>query len=148
MSENLNITEELKSGSGRAVLVAVSATDKAESCHRSLNELARLLETAGGTEAGRIIQNRETPDNATYIGSGKVQELADFVAEEDISLVVFDNELTPSQIKNLENGIPNVRVIDRTMLILDIFALHAVTGEGKLQVEIACLRYTAPRLTG
>ncbi len=147
---NLNITEELKSGSGRALLVSVSTTDKAEECNRSLDELARLLETAGGEEAARVIQNRPSPDKATYIGSGKVKEIADFVeADGDISLIIFDNELTPSQIKNIEDEMPNdVRVIDRTMLILDIFALHAVTGEGKLQVEIACLRYTAPRLTG
>ncbi len=149
MSENLNITEELKSGSGLAVLVSVSTTDRLDECHRSLDELARLLETAGGSEYGRVIQNRDTPDKATYIGSGKVKELAELVeADGEVSLIIFDNELTPSQIKNLEDAIPNVRVIDRTMLILDIFALHAVTGEGKLQVEIACLRYTAPRLTG
>lgn len=147
--ENLNITEELKSGSGRAVLVSVSTVDETEKCNRSLDELARLLETAGGEEAVRVIQNRVTPDKATYIGSGKVKEIAELIeADGDISLVVFDNELTPSQIANLEREIPSVRVIDRTMLILDIFALHAVTGEGKLQVEIACLRYTAPRLTG
>jgi GTP-binding protein HflX len=90
-----------------------------------------------------------SPDKATYIGSGKVQEIAEFVRNDgDISLIIFDNELTPSQIANLEREIEGARVIDRTMLILDIFALHAVTGEGKLQVEIACLRYTAPRLTG
>jgi GTP-binding protein HflX len=116
---------------------------------RSLDELARLLETAGGSEAARVIQNRVSPDKATYIGSGKVREIAEFVRNDgDISLVIFDNELTPSQIANLEREIEGARVIDRTMLILDIFALHAVTGEGKLQVEIACLRYTAPRLTG
>ncbi len=149
MTNNSNITEELKGGSGRALLVSVSSSDRAEECERSLDELARLLETAGGEEVARVIQNRETPDKATYIGSGKVKEIADYVeADGDISLIVFDNELTPSQIKNLENEIKDVRVIDRTMLILDIFALHAVTGEGKLQVEIACLRYTAPRLTG
>ncbi len=149
MPENLNLTDELKSGSGRALLVSVSTTDLSEECNRSLDELARLLETAGGIEAARVIQNRVSPDKATYIGSGKVKEIAEFIQNDgDISLVVFDNELTPSQIANLEREIPDVRVIDRTMLILDIFALHAVTGEGKLQVEIACLRYTAPRLTG
>lgn len=149
MPENLNITDELSSGNGRALLVSVSTVDEYESCNRSLDELARLLETAGGVEAARVIQNRATPDKATYIGSGKVEEIAEFIRNDgDISLVIFDNELTPSQIANLERGIDNVRVIDRTMLILDIFALHAVTGEGKLQVEIACLRYTAPRLTG
>ncbi len=150
MSENLNITNELQKGQGRAVLVSVSTADENETTMRSLDELARLLETAGGEEAARIIQNRATPDKATYIGSGKVQELAEFIKNDgDISLVIFDNELTPSQIANLEREMDcDVRVIDRTMLILDIFALHAVTGEGKLQVEIACLRYTAPRLTG
>ncbi|MBQ4316752.1 MAG: GTPase HflX [Clostridia bacterium] len=145
--ENLNIKDEIQAS--RALLVAVSTTDEVDECMRSMDELARLLETAGGEEAARVIQNRESPDKATYIGSGKVKEIADFIANDgDISLVVFDNELTPSQIANLEKEIPDVRVIDRTMLILDIFALHAVTGEGKLQVEIACLRYTAPRLTG
>ena len=149
MAENLNITDELKNKGGRALLVSVSTADSADECMRSLDELARLLETAGGTEAARVIQNRVSPDKATYIGSGKVQEIAEFVRNDgDISLVIFDNELTPSQIANLEREIENARVIDRTMLILDIFALHAVTGEGKLQVEIACLRYTAPRLTG
>ena len=149
MAENLNITEELKKGSGRALLVSVSTVDENDAAMRSLDELARLLETAGGTEAARVIQNRVSPDKATYIGSGKVKEIAEFIRnDEGISLIVFDNELTPSQIANLEREIEGVRVIDRTMLILDIFALHAVTGEGKLQVEIACLRYTAPRLTG
>ncbi len=149
MPENLNITNELQSGNGRALLVAVSTVDENERANRSLDELAGLLETAGGEEAARVIQNRATPDKATYIGSGKVQEIAEFIKNDgDISLVIFDNELTPSQIANLEREIQDVRVIDRTMLILDIFALHAVTGEGKLQVEIACLRYTAPRLTG
>ncbi|MBQ0108765.1 MAG: GTPase HflX [Clostridiales bacterium] len=134
----------------RAALVSVCVDDDMAKCERSLDELERLLDTAGGKEAFRMVQNRQTPDNATYIGSGKAQELHDFIeADGDIDLVVFDNELTPSQIKNLEDIIGcGVRVIDRTMLILDIFALHAVTGEGKLQVEIACLRYTAPRLTG
>lgn len=147
--ENLNITEELKNGSHRALLVSVATTETTDECMRSLDELARLLETAGGEEAARIVQNRVSPDKATYIGSGKVKEIAEFVeADGDISLIVFDNELTPSQIANLEKEIKDARVIDRTMLILDIFALHAVTGEGKLQVEIACLRYTAPRLTG
>ena len=149
MSENLNITDELKTNGGRALLVSVSTAESADECMRSLDELARLLETAGGSEAARVIQNRVSPDKATYIGSGKVREIAEFVRNDgDISLVIFDNELTPSQIANLEREIENARVIDRTMLILDIFALHAVTGEGKLQVEIACLRYTAPRLTG
>ena len=150
MPEIRNITEELKNGENRAVLVSVCTKDDTEeNCLRSLDELARLLDTAGGTEAGRMIQNRETPDRATYIGRGKLAELAEFIKNDGgIQLAVFDNELTPSQIANIEKELPDVRVIDRTMLILDIFALHAVTGEGKLQVEIACLQYTAPRLIG
>lgn len=115
----------------------------------SLGELALLCETAGGEVAARFTQAKDKPDPATYIGSGKVKELADFCRKSDITLVVFDCELSPSQIKKLEDGFGgDVRVIDRSMLILDIFALHATTGEGKLQVELAQLKYTAPRLVG
>lgn len=131
----------------RAVLVSLCTGD-GTATEVSLDELENLLETAGGTAVVRVVQNMEKPNAKTYIGSGKAKEIADFVENDgDIDLVVFDNELSPSQIANLEE-LTGVRVIDRTMLILDIFALHAVTGEGKLQVEIACLRYTAPRLTG
>lgn len=131
----------------RGILVSVCTGDSVEA-ERSLDELESLLDTAGGTVVARVMQNLESPNTKTYIGSGKAKEIADFAAADgDIDLVVFDNELSPSQLNNLEELI-GTRVIDRTMLILDIFALHAVTGEGKLQVEIACLRYTAPRLTG
>lgn len=131
----------------RAVLVSLCTGD-ADATEVSLCELENLLETAGGVTVARVVQNMEKPNAKTYIGSGKAKEIADFVENDgDVDLVVFDNELSPSQIANLEE-LTGVRVIDRTMLILDIFALHAVTGEGKLQVEIACLRYTAPRLTG
>ena len=132
----------------RAVLIAVSLNREESECETSLAELARLLETAGGEVAATVLQNRPHPDKATYIGSGKCEEVAEMIkADPTITLAVFDNELSPSQIAAVEE-IVGVRVIDRTMLILDIFALHAVTGEGKLQVEIACLRYTAPRLVG
>ncbi len=131
----------------RGVLVSVCTGDQFAS-ELSLDELENLLDTAGGTVAARVVQNLDSPNAKTYIGTGKAKEIADFIAADgDIDLVVFDNELSPSQLNNLEELI-GVRVIDRTMLILDIFALHAVTGEGKMQVEIACLRYTAPRLTG
>ena len=90
-----------------------------------------------------------TPDPRTLIGSGKVAEIAALCEDNEIELVVFDEELAPSQIRNLEEELgKDVRVIDRSMLILDIFALHAVSREGKLQVELAQLKYTAPRLTG
>ncbi len=132
----------------RAVLIAVSLGREEAECENSLAELERLLDTAGGEVAATVIQNRPHPDKATYIGSGKCEEVAELVkADPTITLAVFDNELSPSQIAAVEE-IVGIRVIDRTMLILDIFALHAVTGEGKLQVEIACLRYTAPRLVG
>ena len=115
----------------------------------SFDELERLLETAGGKAVFRMVQSKDTPDPGTYIGSGKVKELSDLCEANDVSLVVFDVELTPSQIRNVEDGMEgDVRVIDRSMLILDIFALHATTNEGKLQVELAQLKYTVPRLIG
>lgn len=136
--------------SARAVLVSVIwGNETPESAERSLNELERLLHTAGGVCIARLTQNKEAPDIRTMIGSGKASELAYLCACNDITLVVFDCELSPSQIRNLENIVGDgIRVIDRSMLILDIFALHAVTGEGKLQVELAQLKYTAPRLAG
>ena len=134
----------------RAVLVGlVGKGETQESVDRSLDELEGLLKTAGGSCVARLTQNKDTPDVRTVIGSGKAAELAYLCACNDVTLVVFDCELSPSQLRNLEGILgDSVRVIDRTMLILDIFALHAVTGEGKLQVELAQLKYTAPRLTG
>ena len=134
----------------RAVLVGVVwGRETQESVEKSLNELEGLLNTAGGEAVARLTQNKEAPDTRTMIGSGKAAELAYLCACNDVTLVVFDCELTPSQIRNLEDIVgDHVRVIDRSMLILDIFALHAVTGEGKLQVELAQLKYTAPRLVG
>ena len=132
-----------------AVLVSLITRDETEDeVERSLDELGRLLDTAGGEVFARMTQ-KATPDPRTLIGSGKVKELADLCSNNDISLVVFDCDLSPVQIRNLEDDIGgDVRVLDRSMLILDIFALHAVTSEGKLQVELAQLQYTAPRLTG
>ncbi len=147
-SDDMQNSENLKIENGtRAVLVALCTGD-VQGAETSLAELESLLATAGGEAAATVIQNLDKPNPKTYIGSGKAEEIARLVENDGgIDLAVFDNELSPSQIANLEELI-GVRVIDRTMLILDIFALHAVTGEGKLQVEIACLRYTAPRLTG
>lgn len=134
----------------KAVLVGlVWGNETQESVDKSLDELERLLETAGGRCVARLTQNKETPDVRTVIGSGKASELAYLCACNDVTLVVFDCEMSPSQIRNIEDIVGDgVRVIDRSMLILDIFALHAVTGEGKLQVELAQLKYTAPRLVG
>lgn len=131
----------------RAVLVALapSAAELAET-EIELSELMRLLDTAGGEYVARMIQVRPTPDAATCIGSGKLEELRDLCNSEEAGLVVFNNELSPSQVRNIEEALEGVDVIDRTMLILDIFALHAISGEGKLQVELAQLKYTASRL--
>ena len=131
-------------------------------CEDSLDELQLLAETSIGDDAEnsrffKMVQCREKPDVATYLGYGKAIEAGNLCKDNNISLVIVDGEMSPSQIRNLEKEIigcfddkekANVKVIDRTMLILDIFAKHAVTGEGKLQVEIAQLKYTAPRLTG
>jgi len=134
----------------KAVLVGIAErSSEVNECERSLDELARLLDTAGGMELARILQVKDSFDPRTCIGSGKIKELAELCGEGGAELVVFDFELTPAQIRNIENDIAkDVRVIDRSMLILDIFALHAVSGEGKLQVELAQLRYSAPRLMG
>ena len=136
--------------SDRAILVGVVwGSETQDSVDRDLDELEGLLNTAGGECIARLTQNKEAPDTRTVIGSGKAAELAYLCACNEATLVVFDCELSPSQIRNLEDIVGDgVRVIDRSMLILDIFALHAVTGEGKLQVELAQLKYTAPRLVG
>ena len=138
-----------------AVLVGVvMRDDDPDEVEVSLDELERLLDTAGGEVFARMVQNKSTPDPRTLIGSGKVEELAELCRANDVDLVVFDCDLSPVQIRNLEDDIRGdnkkmkLRVIDRSMLILDIFALHAVTAEGKLQVELAQLQYTAPRMTG
>ena len=123
--------------------VMLISTDSEE----SLDELASLAETAGAMVITRVIQNRQKPDSATYIGSGKAEELALTCQAMEIDLAILDDELTGAQQKNLE-GILGVRVIDRTALILDIFAQRAQSAEGKLQVELAQMKYRLPRLTG
>lgn len=144
-----DVLEELQE-SALAILVGVTGRDgNAQQTEQGLDELARLLDTAGGTVFARVVQNKAVFDPRTVIGSGKVQEIAALCRENQVRLVVFDMELSPAQIRNLEDGFgEKVRVIDRSMLILDIFALHAVTLEGKVQVELAQLKYTAPRLIG
>ncbi|MFA6948887.1 MAG: GTPase HflX [Eubacteriales bacterium] len=134
----------------RAALVSVILRGTSEEeANISLDELERLLDTAGADCAFRMTQNKESVEPRTYMGSGKVAELKNLCDINGVRFIVFDCELSPSQIKNLEDDIGmNARVIDRTMLILDIFAQHAQTIEGKLQVELAQLRYTSPRLIG
>lgn len=139
----------------RAAIVGIITYENPENeVNASLDELERLLETAGGRAVIRLVQSKENPDVRTFLGSGKMKELADLCHANGVTLVVCDSELSPSQIRNMEDildsGNPEkpIRVIDRSMLILDIFALHATSAEGKLQVELAQLKYTSPRLVG
>jgi GTP-binding protein HflX len=113
----------------------------------SLAEFRELVSSAGGVVAAELSQHRARPDPATLIGSGKVEEIAGVAASAEADLVLFDHDLTPTQLRNLEAALP-CRVLDRTQLILDIFARHARTREGQLQVELAQLEYMLPRLTG
>ena len=113
----------------------------------SMDELEELARTAGAVVAAKIIQKRDKPDTATYVGSGRLEEIKDFTEANDVDLLIFDGELTPSQQRNIEDE-TDVRVIDRTTLILDIFAARARSNEGKIQVELAQLKYSLPRLGG
>lgn len=131
-----------------AIVGVICGNKNSDEVNISLDELTRLVDTAGGSVAVRMTQSLPSHHPATFIGEGKLAELYLLCCDHEIELAVFDDELSPSQIRNIEQVLKNVRVIDRTMLILDIFALHAGSGEGKLQVELAQLRYTAPRLSG
>ncbi|MBQ7579793.1 MAG: GTPase HflX [Clostridia bacterium] len=113
----------------------------------SLDELESLAKTAGAQVEARVVQKRDKPDIATYIGAGRLDEIKEFCENNEIDLIIFDGELSPSQQRNVED-VTDVRVIDRTMLILDIFASRARTNDGKLQVELAQLKYSLPRLGG
>ena len=113
----------------------------------SLDELFELVKSAGAEPVLAVTQKLQKPETATFVGSGKLEEIKQICAEREIDLIVVDSELSPTQIRNIENE-TDVRVVDRTTLILDIFALRAKSKEGKLQVELAQLKYTLPRLTG
>jgi GTP-binding protein HflX len=127
----------------RAVLVGLAAGMDED----SLDELAALARAAGAEPVGRVVQSRSTPDPATFVGKGKVGQIHDLVHATGADAVILDDELSPGQLRNLEERL-RVKVLDRTALILDIFALHARSGEGKLQVELAQLNYLLPRLRG
>ncbi|RYD05597.1 hypothetical protein N752_08485 [Desulforamulus aquiferis] len=132
----------------RAVLVGVKISNEHEQkASESMEELVRLADTAGAIVLGEFLQKRQRPDSATFIGKGKAEELASYCQELEANLVISDRELSPAQARNLEDII-GVKVIDRTQLILDIFAKRAQTKEGKLQVELAQLKYLLPRLMG
>lgn len=139
-------TEKLREKE-RAVLVGVELPGQPNGeCRENLNELAQLARTAGLEVSGSLVQDRERIHPAYFIGTGKVNELHDLVQEADAGVVIFDEDLSPAQTRNLEKML-GVKIIDRTILILDIFAKHAHTREAKTQVELAQLQYLLPRLT-
>ena len=137
---------DLKELEERVILAAVS-TSETDMAERSLDELKELADTAGAKTVGRVIQNRESVHPGTYLGKGKLQELREMLYETGATGVICDDELSPAQLKNLED-ILDTKVMDRTMVILDIFAARANTREGKIQVELAQLKYRAIRLVG
>ena len=133
----------------RAILVGVDLGRSEWSCEESLAELARLAETDGAEVVLTMTQRLDAPVPKTFIGKGKVEELCSYVRNLSADVVIFDDELTPSQQANLERAVGEpVKIIDRTALILDIFGVHAKTHEGRLQVQLAQLQYVLPRLRG
>lgn len=142
MAEIIDLSE-LKE---RVILFAVSTSDS-DDTQQSLDELAELVKTAGAEAVARMTQNRERVHPGTYLGKGKIEELKALIWELDATGVVCDDELSPAQLRNLEDAL-EAKVMDRTMVILDIFAAHATTSEGKIQVELAQLKYRSARLVG
>jgi GTP-binding protein HflX len=138
-----------RKGKEKAILVGIvnRATPRG-TAEEHLDELERLLDTAGGVEVARFLKERSAPDPATFLGKGAVEEVGAAAADEGVRLVVFDEELTPAQTRNLERRWDGVRVLDRPGLILDVFASHARTREARTQVELAQLQYLLPRLAG
>ena len=145
--KTINETSKRKERAVLAGLAAASMPESERSGEISMEELAALVETAGGECVGSLLQTRQAPDPRTFIGEGKVAELKELIANADCQLAVFDNELSPSQMRVLSEEL-GVRVLDRSGLILDIFAQRARTREGQLQVELAQYEYLLPRLTG
>jgi len=141
---------ELKDKKEKIILAGVHtgcADFLSDTTDESVKELEELVKTAGGEVVGILIQNKSEIETGTYLGTGKLEELRDAVVSLEADVVVFDNELSPIQLKNITDFV-GVKVLDRSMLILDIFAMRAKSGEGKLQVELAQLKYTLPRLRG
>ncbi|MBU2465231.1 MAG: GTPase HflX, partial [Bacteroidetes bacterium] len=131
----------------KAVLVALFLKSQSkEKTEEYLDELSFLLETAGGIPVARFTQSLDKPNPATYVGTGKLEEISQFIKAEDINLVVFDDELGASQLRNIEKQL-ECKILDRTSLILDIFAKRARTAYAKTQVELAQYQYLLPRLT-
>lgn len=137
---------ELKQEKERVILVGVSARE-GDDTENSMKELEELAKTAGAVTVGAVIQNRESVHPATYVGKGKIDEIKELIWETDADGIICDDELTPAQMNNLQEEL-DAKVMDRTLLILDIFAGRAKTSEGKIQVELAQLKYRQSRLTG
>ena len=137
---------ELAKETERVILVGVSTSDQ-DDTWMSLDELKDLADTAGAVTVGRVVQNREQAHPATYIGKGKIEELKELLWELEATGIICDDELSPVQMKNLQDEL-DTKVMDRTLVILDIFAARASTSEGKIQVELAQLKYRQSRLTG
>ena len=146
VEENKTKTYEIEQLEERVVLVGVSERD-GDDAEDSLVELAELVKTAGATVVGTLIQRRESIHPGMYVGTGKVQEIAELVEQTGATGIVCDDELSPAQLKNLEQML-DTKVMDRTLIILDIFAARATTSEGKIQVELAQLKYRLSRLAG
>ncbi len=142
----MNKTYDLKDENERVILIGVSLYDNDDTVE-SLDELEELVSTAGASTVGKLIQNRETVHPGTYLGKGKIDELKELIAQTEATGIVCDDELSPAQLKNLENALAS-KVMDRTLIILEIFASRASTKEGKIQVELAQLKYRSSRLIG
>ena len=147
MNSKMNDTSERKERAILAGLSAASMDEHDRSTETSMDELAALVDTAGGIVICTVMQNRPTPDPGSFIGDGKVQEMKELIEANGCDLAVFDNELSPTQMRVLSDAL-GVKVLDRSGLILDIFAQRAQTREGQLQVELAQYKYLLPRLTG
>ena len=143
MEKMYDMTEQQE----RVILVAVNDCDDEAAVNESLDELAELVATAGAETAGRMVQNRDKIHPGTYVGTGKIEELKNAIEMLEATGIVCDDELSPAQLKNLEQEL-GTKVMDRTLIILDIFAKRATTKEGKIQVELAQLKYRAARLVG
>ena len=137
---------DIKDVEEKVILVAVATSDN-DDTEESLEELKELAKTAGATVVAKVIQNREAVHPGTYVGKGKIEEIKELAIELEATGVISDDELSPAQLKNLEDAL-DIKVMDRTLVILDIFAARALTSEGKIQVELAQLKYRSSRLVG
>lgn len=148
LRNEVNMAEmiEIKDEEERLILVGVSVNED-DDTEESLDELEELAKTAGAVTVVKVIQKRDKIHPGTYVGKGKIDEIRNLIDMYDATGVVCDDELSPAQIKNLEEEL-RVKIVDRTVMILDIFASRAVTKEGKIQVELAQLKYRSSRLTG